>query len=715
MAGKLYITAGEDRCEKETVVLGIMQLLSRRVRRPAFFRPVISNKHEQKDNRDHTINLILSHFGLDMPYDAAYAMTRREAGEMIDEGRHAAMLEIISNKFKYLENHYDFVLCEGTDFTGNNDAFEAALNIDIAGALQIPVAVICDARHRGKEEIISSAQSILDALYKKNIEVAACIVNSASVAAEEETEIRDAIRQYADVPVPPVACLLAEDLYLKMPTVGDVKNWLDAEVLFGEDRLNTLVVDYLVAAMQVGNFLAYLRPGCLVITPGDREDVILACLASRLSAGYPDIAGVVLTGNLKPQRTMRRLVDGWAGSALPIIAVRSDTIGAVQSLGERRGRIEPDNAQKINTAIGFFEAGVDTGELESRVIRPAGAGSVKISPKMFEYDLIRRAASRKMHIVLAEGAEERVLRAVDILARRKAARVTLLGNIEDIKGRMSALGIGPHISVIQPELSPKFEEYAAAYRKMREHEGLDMDQAEDVVSDPAYYGMMMLYKNDAHGVVSGSVNSTARLMRPALEIIKVKDDAAVASSVFFMCFDDRVLVFGDCLINPRPTAVQLAGIAISAARTAGLFGIEPRIAVLSCPAEAPGGRADAGNAAEAVNIVRQKVPELFIEGPLLCDAGAEPTRAGLPGGADGRASVFIFPDTRSCKSVCRFLRDTAGAVAVGPVLQSLNKPVNDLSRDSTVSDIVNIVAVTCIQAQNEFKAGDCDSESNAFI
>ncbi|MDR2124899.1 MAG: phosphate acetyltransferase [Desulfovibrio sp.] len=706
MARKLYITATECNSEKTPIVLGMMQMLVRRIRKPAFFRPLIASP-EPPAVRDHSINLILSHFGLQVPYEAAYGLTLHEAMEMMNSGRHAAMLEIILQKFKALDHNYDFILCEGTDFTTHDAAFEFELNTEIAVNLGAPVIVICNALRKDAEDIISSAHLTLDLLSEKNLDVAACIVNRASIAKDDELKVRKAIQEHSHAQVPPVAYVLPEELYLHMPTVADVKNWLDADVVYGEDRLDALVTDYLIAAMQVGNFLDYLQPGCLIITPGDREDIVIAGLASRLSSAYPDIAGIVLTGNLELPSSVRKLIDSWAGTSLPVLTVRENTSRTMQSLAGRKGRIEADNAQKINTAIGLFEAGVDAAELESHITSLGSLSVAKITPKMFEYNLLERAAARKMDIVLPEGTEERILRAADILVRRRVARLILLGNIKDIKEKMSALGINPEVTLIQPELSPKFEEYAETYYEIRKKKGVRLDQARNVLSDPTYYGTMMVYKNDAHGMVSGSVNTTAHTVRPAFEIIKTKPGASIVSSVFLMCLNDRVLVFGDCAVNPNPTSEQLADIAINSAHTASIFGIEPRVAMLSYSTGSSGKGAAVDIVIEAVKIAQAKAPELALEGPLQYDAAIDPevARAKLPDSkVAGRATVFIFPDLNTGNNTYKAVQRAANAVAIGPVLQGLNKPVNDLSRGCTVPDIVNTVAITAVQAQAELSS-----------
>ncbi|MDR0828199.1 MAG: phosphate acetyltransferase [Desulfovibrio sp.] len=704
MADKLYITATETRSGKSAVVLGMMQLLLRRLRKPALFRPIISEPLTP-GQRDHDIDLVLSQFSLDIPYEATYAFTIQEATDLINRGQHAVMLDTILKKFKELQSSYDFVLCEGTDFLGKDTAFEFDLNADIAANLSSPVIMVANAAGKNTQEIISAAEINLDLLYEKNLDVVACIVNRADVPAGDRGLITSTLRGHGggDRSLL-VAYVLPEERSLGRPTVGDVQKWLNADLLYGGERLDTLVDDYLIVAMQVGNFLNYIRQGLLLVTPGDREDVVLASLSSRLSSAYPDIAGILLTGGLKLPQSVRRLIDGWTGVPVPILSVQENTLDAIRKITHIYSRIDSGDTQKINTAIGHFEACIDAKELETRIV---SLHSEKITPKMFEYNLIENASSNKMRIVLPEGEEERILRAVDILARRKVADVILLGRAKEIRAKMSGLGINPTVEVLEPENSPEFEKYVQMYYELRKHKGVTLEQARDVLRDPTYYGTMMVHAGDAQGMVSGSINTTAHTIRPALEVIKTRAGASIVSSVFLMCLKDRVLVFGDCAVNPNPTATQLADIAISSAHTADVFGIEPRIAMLSYSTGISGKGEDVDVVINATRLAKERAPELLIEGPLQYDAAIDPdvARTKMPDSkVAGQATVFIFPDLNTGNNTYKAVQRAAGAVAIGPVLQGLNKPVNDLSRGCTVPDIVNTVAITAIQAQAEARA-----------
>ncbi|WP_353118331.1 phosphate acetyltransferase [Nitratidesulfovibrio sp.] len=700
MANNLYITATESKSGKSAVVLGMMQLLLRDIRKVAFFRPIINRP--VTDAVDHDTNLILTHFNLDIPVADTYAYSLQDARELINNGQHATLLENILKKYKQLEDSYDFVLCEGTDFLGKDAAFEFDLNADIAANLGCPVMVVANGQQKTAHEIVASTQLTIDLLDEKGLDIVAAVINRASVTDAERDVVISSLECKVNCSNPLAVYVVPEEPTLGKPTMGDVKKWLNAQVLYGHGRMDTLVDDYVIAAMQIGNFLDYVTPGCLVITPGDRSDIILTGLATRLSGAYPDISGMLLTGGIQPAPNVHRLIEGWTGVPIPILSVKDHTYKTIQTLNELYGKIEPDNERKINTALGLFERCVDSQELGRRLINRK---SSRITPMMFEFNLIERAKQNRMRIVLPEGVEERILRAADILARREVADIILLGDADKVGSKVSELGIAlDGVQIIQPNLSPKFEEYAQAYFELRKHKGVSIERARDTMNDVTYFGTMMVHKGDAEGMVSGSINTTAHTIRPAFEFIKTKPGFSIVSSVFLMCLKDRVLAFGDCAVNPNPTAEQLAEIAINSAHTARIFGIEPRVAMLSYSTGSSGKGADVEKVIEATRIAKERAPELLLEGPLQYDAAIDMdvARTKLPGSqVAGQATVFIFPDLNTGNNTYKAVQRAAGAVAIGPVLQGLNKPVNDLSRGCTVPDIVNTVAITAIQAQAE--------------
>lgn len=700
MSKNLYITATEPRSGKSAIALGVMQLLTRNVRNVAFFRPIINNNVD--GGRDHDINLILKQFNLDVAYEDTYACTLTEARELFNEGKHAQLLETILNKYKALEAKYDFVLCEGTDFQGKETPFEFDLNAEIAANLGCPVMLVVSGRAKSDDEIIESTQLTIDTMVEKGVELVSAVVNRAEKSADSKAII-SGLCSKARCEQPLSVYVIPEEDGLGNATIKDVKQWLDAEVLYGSDRLETLVDDYLVAAMQIGNFLDYLSQGCLIVTPGDREDILLAALASRLSGSCPDVAGVVLTGGLQPSANVHRLIKGWTGAPLPILSVKGHTYQTTQKLAELYGRIDPEDQRKVALALGTFENYVNGKELTERLV---ARKSTKVTPKMFEYNLVEKAKSHKMRIVLPEGECDRILRAAEILLRRGVCEVIVLGKEEKLAARISELGVNlGGATLIDPAKSELLDEYAQTYFEARKHKGILLEDARDRMLDPTYFGTMMVHKDHADGMVSGAINTTAHTIRPAFEFVKTKPEASIVSSVFLMCLKDRVHVFGDCAVNPNPNAQQLSEIAISSAETARIFGVEPRVAMMSYSTGTSGKGADVDKVKEATALAKEKAPELAIEGPLQFDAAVDPTVAAtkLPGSeVAGKATVFIFPDLNTGNNTYKAVqRSSAGAIAIGPVLQGLNKPVNDLSRGCTIPDIVNTVAITAIQAQAE--------------
>ena len=326
-----------------------------------------------------------------------------------------------------------------------------------------------------------------------------------------------------------------------------------------------------------------------------------------------------------------------------------------------------------------------------------------MTPLMFEYEIIHRAKSDQRHIVLPEGEEERILRAAEILRMRDVVTVTLLGNEQEIRQKIAALGLSlSDVTVLDPLNSARRQEYADAYFELRKHKGISAQMAFDAMADVGYFGTMMVHFGEADGMVSGSVHTTQHTIRPAFEIIKTKPGVSIVSSVFFMCLSDRVLVFGDCAVNPEPSAEQLADIAISSAETARMFGIDPLIAMLSYSTGESGKGPEVEKVREAAKLAKARRPDLKIEGPIQYDAAVDAGVAitKLPGSeVAGHATVLIFPDLNTGNNTYKAVQRSAGAVAVGPVLQGLNKPVNDLSRGCTVTDIVNTIGITAIQSQ----------------
>ena len=691
----LYLTATGPRTGKRAIALGTMSILSRNMQDVAIFRPIINEP--QLDDRAPDINLLLEHFKLKQDYCDTFAYTYQEVRTIINQGDRNLVIENIIQKFKELQSRHDFVLCVGTDFLGKDPVFEFELNAEIASNLGCPVMLITSGEGKNAEEVRDSLLVTRDSMAPYSLDVIATIVNRSSLTRAEADDLSDI---FAADDKPGLVYAIPDEPALGRATMRDLQKGLNAEVLSGEAHLDALVGDYLIAAMHVDNFLGYLAKDQLIVTPGDRTDILLASIASRLSSSKPDIAGVLLTGGIRPSAEVSSLIEGWTGAPLPVLLTEQHTSKAFMSLQEIYGLIEPTDTRKINTVLGLYDHYVNGKEISARLnmTKPG-----RMTPMMFELNLIERAKANKMRIVLAEGEEPRILQATDILLRREVADIILLGNADKINKLARELHLDiSKATIIDPVTSPKFEDYAATYAELRKAKGVTIERARDVMSDATYYATMMVKKDDADGMVSGAVNTTAHTIRPAFEFIKTKPGYSVVSSVFLMCLKDRVLVFGDCAVNPNPTSQQLAEIAVASADTAKVFGIDPRVAMLSYSTGTSGKGADVDVVVEATALAKEKAPELSLEGPLQYDAAIDPTvaKTKLPNSkVAGKATVFIFPDLNTGNNTYKAVQRAAEAVAIGPVLQGLNKPVNDLSRGATVQDIINTIALTAIEAQ----------------
>ena len=693
MSKGIYITSAEPRSGKSVVILGVMEMLSGRTGKVGFFRPVVLDE-KQPDN---ITNLIISRYGLKTPYEKLYGCTYDVARDMLIRDRDDDLLKLIMEKYKALEGEFDFIVCAGSDFTGAA-ALEFDINAKIANNLGCAVLPVVKGHDRDTMQVVNAAQAFLESLEERKCDLLALVVNRVkpSLLDAVTTELRRVMP--TDIP----AYALPELPVLEKPTVGEIASVLGAERLNGHaESFDREVRNFKIAAMELPHYLEHIEEGSLIITPGDRSDIVLGSLMADASSTYPHISGIILTGGLKPVSQVERLLGGLVDSPVPVISVHTDTYTTALNVSSLEGVLSPDSARKISAALGIVEANVNSGELIGRL---SAARSTRVTPLMFEYAIIQRAKSQRRHIVLPEGAEERILRAAEILRMRDVVDITVLGNEEEIRQKAAGLGISlSDVAVIDPMNSSRRNTFADAYYELRKHKGISQQMAFDAMADVSYFGTMLVHFGEAAGMVSGSVHTTQHTIRPAFEIIKTKPGCAIVSSVFLMCLSDHVLVFGDCAVNPDPNPEQLADIAISSAETARMFGVDPLIAMLSYSTGESGKGTEVDKVREATKIAKERRPDLKIEGPMQYDAAVDAgvAKTKLPGSeVAGHATVFIFPDLNTGNNTYKAVQRSANAVAVGPILQGLNKPVNDLSRGCTVTDIVNTVAITAIQAQN---------------
>lgn len=691
MATSLYLASLEPESGKSLIALGLMEMLSSRTDGAGYFRPVIADGPET----DPRIALITGRYPLGFEPEELYAWTASEVERMLAEGRRDEVFTGILHAYKAIERRCGFVLCDGTDFSGVASAFEFDFNVAVANHLGAPVLALVNGRQREADDIAAGVQVAWESLRAEGAVVAATIVNRVpeDVLEAVRAALDDPIRN-SDAPL----WLIPEDPRLGMPTIAEIAAAIDATEIHGyvlEDQQEVSTLK--VAAMSVANFLDHVVDGALIITSGDRSDIILAALVSRLSQALPTVAGLVLTGGLPPAPQVDRLLTD---STLPVLAVDDDTYTAASRIGGVRGVLRADNDRKVATALGLFEHHVDVPALADRIELTR---SDRVTPLMFTYELIERARSPRKRIVLPEGTDDRILQAAQLLLRRDVVDLVLLGNVQQVAARIDALGLNlGDTPIIDPAHAEERRAYADRYHDLRRHRGVTPDQAWDTMADVSYFGTMMVETGAVDGMVSGAAHTTGHTIRPAFEFIRTRPGVSVVSSVFFMLLADRVLVYGDCAINPNPTAEQLADIAISSAETAAEFGVDPLVAMLSYSTGTSGAGEDVDRVRQATALARERRPDLKIEGPIQYDASVDVAvaQAKLPGSeVAGHATVFVFPDLNTGNTTYKAVQRSTNALAIGPVLQGLNKPVNDLSRGCTVGDIVNTVAITAVQAQ----------------
>lgn len=702
MKNSIYINPTEAYCGKSVITLGLIEHLLRSTQKVGIFRPIIKSRPGSEKDRD--LELFLTHFKINIPYEETFGFTTDQLQDLEASGKHDEIIDTIIQKYKALEDRFDFVVIEGSDYEGKNSVYEYNLNQEIAKNLGSPVVVVgkADEKTAIDEQAYTIYQNVENFL-QNGCQVIKVIVNLVpdSVKPALEKELKAHLpKDLMNVDFVP------SDHVLNSPSISEVVEALGAKVLYGHDQLSRLAYYYTIAAMQPHNYLGRIKENSLVITPGDRGDIVMTTLQAHQSSNYPSLAGIVLTAGYDLEEAYHKLLEGLTG-IVPILSVDTNTFDTASNISNVRSYIKPTSHRKISLALQLFEKHVNMADLmeKMKVMAPSSV----LTPKMFEYSLFKKAKSDKKRIVLPEGEDERILKAAEILASRDLVDMTILGDEEQIQKDITRLGLAidlKKVQVVNPVKHPKFSDYVVALYEQRKHKGVNTDMAKDLLTDATYFGTMMVHMGDADGMVSGAINTTQHTIRPALQLIKTKPGYSVVSSVFFMCLEDRVLVYGDCAVNPNPTADQLAEIALSSAETTVSFGLEPKVAMLSYSSGSSGKGEEVEKVRSATELAKSKQPTLKIEGPIQYDAAVdkEVGQKKMPGSeVAGQASVLIFPDLNTGNNTYKAVQRETGAIAIGPVLQGLNKPVNDLSRGCTVTDIVNTVVITAIQAQNQNK------------
>jgi phosphate acetyltransferase len=698
MAKNLFITTTDGEGGKTIVALGLMELLLRKLGKVAYFRPIVQVTRE-KSLEDH-FSLMKKYFKLDLRTEQMYAYTLEDAHAMIEKGKYEDLVGQIVEKYKQLEEEHDFVLIEGTDFEEETSAFEMDINVRIAAIIMSPVMLVTRANNRDMNRVIQSVRIATDQFEAGGCPVMGSIVNR--VPEDRCVQVLEMLSEQPDLKGQFFA-VLPESRRISAPSIAQVARQIGATVLFGEEQMGRSINKFSIGGLHLENYLWGLSDGVMIITSGDRVDILLGAILANESSNFPEIGGVLLTGEYVLHNMIIQLIAG-IPKKIPVLVTRDDIYTVATRLDNIKSTIGPEDASKIAFAMSLFETHIDGESLSQKII---DTKSDKITPKMFEYNLISTAKKDKQHIVLPEGNDDRILKAAEVLLSRDVVKLTILGDVDKVKNRAYELGLKlDKAQVVDPENSPLTEKYAKVFYELRKSKGVTLEDAINTVKDVSFFGTLMVYCDDADGMVSGAAHSTAHTIRPALMTVKTKPGIPIVSSVFLMCLKDRVKVFGDCAVNPNPNAEELAHIAISSAETAQAFGVQPRVAMMSYSTGDSGKGPDVDKVKEATEMAKKLRPDLLIEGPIQYDAAVSKSVASskMPGSAvAGQATVYIFPDLNTGNNVYKAVQREAGTLAIGPVLQGLNKPVNDLSRGCLISDIINTVALTAVQAQEAKK------------
>lgn len=683
----IYIAASEGETGKAIIALGLLHRLTSIVAKVGVFRPITP----LGEDRDYILELLLAHATAGLPRERCVGVTYQQLHSDPD----AALADIVDS-YQWLADRCDAVVIVGSDYTDvTGGPAELSVNARIAANLGAPVVLAVRARGRTPDRIAQVVELSLEELAAHHAHTAAVVATRCRP--DDMTAVAEALRRFE-----PKSYVLPDEPMLEAPTVAEMQQAVNGTLISGDEAMMSReCMSVLVCGMTAPNVLERLTEGQAVITPADRDDVVLAVTCAHGADSYPSLSCLILNGALKMHPAIAKLVSGLR-LRLPIIATTTGTFETAIAAASARGRVTPASPRKIDMAVALVERHVNIADLLGVRLAPIPIPTV-ITPQMFTHQLLDRARADRKRIVLPEGSDDRILRAAGRLLRHGVVDLTILGDEAEIRSRAAELGVNlSDAAILDPRSSELCEKFVAQYADLRESKGVTLEQAGEIMQDTTYFGTMLVYNGFVDGMVSGAAHTTEHTVRPALEVIKTKPDISIVSSIFLMCLEDRVLAYGDCAIVPNPTAEQLADIAISSSGTAARFGIEPRVAMLSYSTGVSGAGADVDKVRQATELVRQRQPDLLVEGPIQYDAAVEPSVAAtkMPDSpVAGRATVLIFPDLNTGNNTYKAVQRTAGAIAIGPVLQGLNKPVNDLSRGALVEDIVNTVAITAIQAQ----------------
>jgi phosphate acetyltransferase len=696
----VYIASPEGRTGKSSVALGLLEALAARSDRVGVFRPV----YKAEQPKDLSVELLVSHPAVTQAYEDAFGASTKEVLASPEKAQ-----EKILAKHRELAEQYSVLVVLGSDYDDLANPTELAFNAEVAANLAAPVVIVVSGLDRTPADLATLASVTFGEFAAHHATPIGVVVNRADK--DDLTGTRETVA--AKLPTDTIVAAIPENPIIMAPTVRQLMEAVDGHLVQGNPEwLGRAALGTVVAAMGLPKVLEFLTENCAVIAPGDRFDLLPGLFLAQQSGTFPALSSILMTGGYQVPSEITKLIEG-VRQDLPLIATEASTFDTAVAVSQTRGRLTADSPQKLDAARRGVSEYLPLEELLAAV---DVTRSDVVTPVMFEMELLARARGRRKRIVLPEGDEPRIIAAAEAILAKGVADLVLLGDETAIRAKAAQLGHDvSEATVVSPSDPELVERFAAEYAELRAKKGVTLEQAREKVQDVSYFGTMMVKTGEADGMVSGAVHSTAHTIKPSFEIIKTKPGAKIVSSVFLMALQDRVLVYGDCAVNPDPTAEQLADIAVQSAETAAQFGVDPRVAMLSYSTGSSGSGADVDKVREATELVHGAHPELQVEGPIQYDAAVDASvaRTKLPDSAvAGKATVFVFPDLNTGNNTYKAVQRSAGAIAIGPVLQGLNKPVNDLSRGALVDDIINTVVITAIQAQ---AADTVDAEADASI
>ncbi|TDT41625.1 phosphate acetyltransferase [Halospina denitrificans] len=703
MPKNLFVVSTELESGLTSVSMGLVRALDGVGVRVGFYKPIAQTSN--RDRMDHSVNYIRARTTLD-PSDP---IPLKQAQERVNQGESGQLMEDIIEGHHNASKGCDVVVVEGL-VPDRQESYVQRLNVEIARNLDAQIILVSAPGERTPKEMAEHlAFSARIFSESSQPEVLGVILNRLNEPANRSLPLSAANP-------PPVRgfdweneCDVFRDGRLQLigaipwrqeliaPRVRDVAHELDANMIF-KGSLDTRRVHQLsIVARTIPNMVDSLRPGTLVVTPGDREDIVMAAALAALS-GVP-LAGLVLTGGLIPDKRTQNFCKAALDTGVTVLTTTMDTYSATHCLANMDTSVPIEDTERVEKVMQATAEGIDAEWLRQHL---SVDREPRLSPPAFRYLLTQRAREADKRIVLPEGDEPRTLAAAARCQERGLARCVLIGSPKEIHAVAESKGIKlpEGIEIIDPD--EVRDSYIDAMVELRKHKGMKPDMAEALLEDNVMLATLMVALDEMDGLVSGAVHTTANTIRPALQLIKTHEQARIVSSVFFMCLPDQVRVYGDCAVNPDPDAEELADIAIQSADSASTFGITPKVAMVSYSTGDSGTGDDVEKVRKATAIAQKRRPDLIIDGPLQYDAAATESVAKSKAPKSpvaGKATVFVFPDLNTGNTTYKAVQRSANVVSIGPMLQGLRKPVNDLSRGALVDDIVFTIALTAIQAR----------------